>query len=32
MVTSKKWTAAAVLTAVLFDGKSGEKDAEQDEE
>ena len=32
MVTSKKWRAAAVLTAVLFEGKSGEKDAEQDEE
>ena len=32
MVTSKKWRAATVLTAVLFEGKSGEKDAEQNEE
>ena len=31
MVTSRKWRAAASLTAVLFEGKSGEKDAEQDE-
>ena len=30
--TSRKWRAAAVLTAVLVEGKSGEKDAEQDEE
>ena len=26
------WLSAAVLTAVLFEGKSGEKNAEQDEE
>ena len=32
MVTSRKRRAAAVLTAVVFEGKSGEKDAEQDEE
>ena len=32
MATSRKWRAAAVLTAILFEGKSGEKDAEQDEE
>ena len=29
MVTSRKWRAAAVLTAVLVKEKSGEKDAEQ---
>ena len=29
MVTSRKWRAAAVLTAVLVGEKSGEKDAEQ---
>ena len=32
MDTIRKWRAAAVLTSVLFEGKSGEKDAEQDEE
>ena len=31
MVTGWKFGAAAVLTAVLFEGKSGEKDAKQDE-
>ena len=31
MVTSRKWRAAAVLTAVSVEGKSGEKNAGQDE-
>ena len=30
--TIRKWRASAVLTSVLFEGKSGEKDAEQNEE
>ena len=32
MDTIRKWRAAAVMTSVLFEGKSGENDAEQDEE
>ena len=32
MDTIRKWRAAAVLTSVLFEGKSGEKDVEQEEE
>ena len=32
MDTIMKWRAAVVLTSVLFEGKSGEKNAEQEEE
>ena len=32
MDTIRKWRAAAVLTSVLFEGKSSEKDVEQEEE